>query len=191
MKFYLASGLDNIESARFFRDGLVRSGHVQTYDWTEHGPVAVHGLERIREVAAAELRGVEDADFVVVVLPGGRGTHFEMGAAHAMGKPIFVYAPRHTLVDAHPDTCAFYHLPGVRASWGDAVACLSGIIRCLNPREHDGPLEPMRLGEKLDDYRRRFRRDFILGRRLYCSTCARTVLPDDLDRLGCPGCGIA
>lgn len=191
MKFYLASGLDNIESARFFRDGLVRAGHEQTYDWTQHGAVAAHGIERIREVAAAELRGVEAADFAVVVLPGGRGTHFEMGAAHAMGKPIFVYAPRLSLVDAHPDTCAFYHLPGVRTLWGDAPACLYGILRALDPKEHSGHLEPMRLGEPVDAYRRRFRRDFILGQRLYCPTCARTVLPDDLDRLGCPGCGVA
>lgn len=136
MKFYLASGLDNVESARFFRDGLVRAGHEQTYDWTQHGAVAAHGIDRIREVAAAELRGVESADFVVVVLPGGRGTHFEMGAAHALGKPIFVYAPRLSLVDAHPDTCAFYHLPGVRALSGDAVACLHGItesVKALPP----------------------------------------------------------
>lgn len=136
MKFYLASGLDNVESARFFRDGLVRDGHEQTYDWTQHGAVAAHGIERIREVAAAEMHGVECADFVVVVLPGWRGTHFEMGAAHALGKPIFVYAPRFSLVDAHPDTCAFYHLPGVRALSGDAVACLHGITEAIKALPH-------------------------------------------------------
>lgn len=135
MKFYLASGLDNIENARLFRDALVNAGHTQTYDWTTHGPVAAHGIERIRQVAQAEMRGVHDADVVLAVLRGGRGTHFEMGAAYAAGKPVLVYAPEQSLVSAHPDTCAFYHLPRVQTFWGSADECIPAILLVLKGLE--------------------------------------------------------
>lgn len=191
MKFYLASGLDNAENARFFRDALVNAGHTQTYDWTAHGPVAAHGIERIRQVAAAELQGVLDADFVVVVLPGGRGTHFEMGAAYQAGKPIFVYAPRLNLISAHPDTCAFYHLPNVQAFSGDSDLCVKAIIRLLDPSTHLGTIAPGRPDEGHVAYRKRFMLEYARGHRRCCPDCTRTVRPDDLLLGGCPGCGVA
>lgn len=191
MKFYLASGLENVKSAHFFRDALVSAGHTQTYDWTTHGAVAAHGIERIRQVAAAELKGVLDADFVVVVLPGGRGTHFEMGAAYTAGKPIFVYAPKMNLISAHPDTCAFYHLSNVQTFSGDSDLCVKAIIRLLDPKTHLGAIAPLRLEESRDGYRKRFLLSYARGFRRCCSGCARTVRPEELDGDGCSGCGVA
>jgi nucleoside 2-deoxyribosyltransferase len=188
VKFYLASGLENVASAHFFRDALVSAGHTQTYDWTTHGAVAAHGIERIRQVAAAELKGVLDADFVVVVLPGARGTHFEMGAAYQAGKPIFVYAPKMNLISAHPDTCAFYHLPNVLAFSGDETICTLAIIRLLDPKTHLGDIRPRRAFEDRAAYQKRFLLEYARGFRRHCPACTRTVLPEDLDDGECPGC---
>ncbi len=191
MKFYLASGLENVTSAHFFRDALVSAGHTQTYDWTTHGSAGTHGIERIRQVAAAELKGVLDADFVLVVLPGGRGTHFEMGAAYTAGKPIFVYAPKMNLISAHPDTCAFYHLPNVQTFSGDSDLCVKAIIRLLDPNTHLGDIAPGRLGEDAGAYRKRFMLEYARGLRRHCPDCTRTVRPEALGQGQCLNCGVA
>lgn len=122
-RFYLASGLGNIENARRFRDILVAAGHEQTYDWTAHGPVFSQGLGRLRTVASNEVDGIRRADFVVGVLPGGRGTHFELGLAHGLGKLVYVYSPRRELFEAHPESCAFYHLKEVGRYTGLLHVC--------------------------------------------------------------------
>lgn len=114
MKFYIASKLENHAAVSALRAELVKLGHCVTYDWTVHGPVYRSGLARVAAVAVDEVRGVLDADFVVVLWPGGRGTHVELGMAIAAGKPtVFVsdHEPHH---EATTETCAFYHHPLVR-----------------------------------------------------------------------------
>ena len=95
------------------RDALHRLGHQITYDWTSHGGVFREGLERLREVAVAELAGIEAADYIVVLLPGGRGTHTELGFALAHGKPALMLASRDEpdIFEPVERTCAFYHHP--------------------------------------------------------------------------------
>ncbi len=116
MKFYIASGLENWENVRKLKGVLCDAGHEHTYDWTVHGSVQREGVERIGNVAAFEVEGVIAADVVIVLLPGGRGTHTELGIAIAMkrvwdgNRRILVYSP-----DPEKDfgtggtTCAFYH----------------------------------------------------------------------------------
>jgi Nucleoside 2-deoxyribosyltransferase len=65
------------------------------------------------KIALAELKGVRDADVLVVMLPGGFGTHVEIGAALALGKPVIVHAPdRKTLATPYP--CVFHYHPRVK-----------------------------------------------------------------------------
>jgi nucleoside 2-deoxyribosyltransferase len=109
VRFYIASGLPNAESVRDLRDLLVRAGHVHTYDWTEHGSVAHGGPSLMCKTAECELHGVLTADVVIVLLPGGRGTHVEMGAALASGKRVLLVGDAARL----NDPCAFYHHPRV------------------------------------------------------------------------------
>lgn len=110
MNLYIASGLDNAPSVRALRDLLQTWGHTITYDWTVHGSVQHEGLARIQAVALNELHGVYQADALVVLLPGGRGTHTEMGAALALHKPVYLLGGPE---DRAPGgrTCAFYHHP--------------------------------------------------------------------------------
>jgi len=65
--------------------------------------------ERLQDVASLELNGLLEADFVVVLLPGGNGTHLELGFALAKGKKIFLHAEDPSFFELGPQTNAFYH----------------------------------------------------------------------------------
>lgn len=134
MKIYIATRLENHKQHNALRDLLVAAGHTLTYDWTKHGAVWRSGKDRIREVALSERAGVERADVVVVLLPGGRGTHVELGMALAGNKPVIIWSPRPEVFGAHPDTCAFYHDSGVRPVTGP-LAHIVGILEYRDSRE--------------------------------------------------------
>ena len=117
MRFYLASGLDNIEAAKALAAQLVAAGHTDTYDWRKLGPAQALGPLVWREVAEAELEGVRTAQFVVALLPGARGTHVELGAALAdPRKHVFLVSlDKELILPTGPNarTCAFYWHPRV------------------------------------------------------------------------------
>lgn len=104
-RVYIATRLDAADRVRALRDALLERGVLLTYDWTTHGSVQSEGPARIAEVALAEASGVEDADMVVVLLPGGRGTHVELGIAIGAGVPV-VLVGEQAGADGH--ICAFY-----------------------------------------------------------------------------------
>lgn len=111
MKFYIASRLENAETVRRVAAVLIAAGHKQTYDWTTHGSVQREGEKRITEVAQDETEGVKAADLVIVLLPGGRGTHVELGIAIGFNKSILLCAANKDLFMQDERTCAFYHHP--------------------------------------------------------------------------------
>lgn len=130
MVFYVASGLENAGVARAFAEMLVRLGYRWSYDWTAHGAVAWAGDERVREVSLCEMGGVAASDVVVVILPGGRGTHVEMGAAIAMNKRVILYVPpdeRQRFLGEN--VCAFYRHPAVEIVEGSFADLLAVIQR--------------------------------------------------------------
>ena len=88
-------------------------GHEISYDWTLHGSVKSVSKERLREVAELELVGVSEADFVIVLLPGGNGTHLELGFALATGKRVFLHSEDSLVFELGPQTNAFYHHPDI------------------------------------------------------------------------------
>lgn len=111
MRFYIATKLDNQLKHNRLRAILEDLGHVCSYDWTTHGPVFQHGLKRVREVAQLESEGVATADLLIVLWPGGRGTHVELGMGIALGKECHIITPIDNHYVASPETCAFYHHP--------------------------------------------------------------------------------
>jgi nucleoside 2-deoxyribosyltransferase len=111
MKFYLASGLDNRVAARSLMEHLRGLGHTLTHDWTlAEGAAHEHGEQRMHDVAQTEVSAVLEADFLVVLLPGGRGTHTEMGVALGVGKQVYLVG---TDLELATDPVAFYHHPRV------------------------------------------------------------------------------
>lgn len=124
--YYIASSLKNVDQVRELKKVLDAAGWRHTYDWTVHGSVQREGFERIAEVAAAESQGVCEADVVIVLLPGGRGTHTELGMAIGLvdavaWAPGQKRSPRIAIYSPDPEkdfgtggtTCAFYHHPCV------------------------------------------------------------------------------
>jgi len=113
MKIYIATRLGNAAGHNALRDELLRRGHSITYDWTVHGSVQKDGPARIAEVALREIGGILDADLVVVLLPGGRGTHAELGIAVGLMKPILLVGEPEAFRENGVE-CAFYYAPTVR-----------------------------------------------------------------------------
>ena len=121
MTFYIASRLENAETVSRVANVLKAAGHTHTYDWTEHGSVKSEGQSRIKQVAKSELQGVMRADLVAVLLPGGRGTHTELGIALGSGcRNIVICAESDGFFEQDDRTCAFY--------WNDHITRVIGGI---------------------------------------------------------------
>ncbi len=113
MKFYIATSLSRVTAHHTVRDILKKWSHEISYDWTLHGSVKSVSKERLREVASLELNGISEADFVVVLLPGGNGTHLELGFAIAREKKVFLHTEDPLIFELGPQTNAFYHHPDI------------------------------------------------------------------------------
>lgn len=117
---YVATSVENAWKAREFQSMFARAGWQVTYDSTGQGSLRGLAAKDVCDVALKQMRGVLDADVLVVVLPAGRGTHTELGIAVASNKPIVVYAPSDEhlegphLSGSSRRHCAFYYLPQVK-----------------------------------------------------------------------------
>ncbi len=129
--YYIASGLENVEEVRKLKKVLDDAGWRHTYDWTVHGAVYSEGRDALVQCASDESVGVFEADILVVLLPGGRGTHTELGmavgrldvAVFLAGRGILknpldiarivIYSADPELFTPNEKTCAFYHHPYV------------------------------------------------------------------------------
>ncbi|HTV54774.1 MAG TPA: nucleoside 2-deoxyribosyltransferase [Terriglobia bacterium] len=115
--FYLATAKDRGEELATLVDTLKSHGWERTYAWNGEDE---GGTAQFSDVAVKELKGVADADVLIVLLPGGRGTHVEIGAALALGKPVVIHSPnRDILVKPYP--CAFHYHPGVKLLVSEAI----------------------------------------------------------------------
>lgn len=109
-RFYLAIRLDRASHGNSLVEALKAHGWERAFDWTGNDSTIKEDLSRL---AQAELAAIKQADVLIVLLPGGRGTHVEIGAALALGKPIILHAPdRDTLEIPYP--CAFHYHPAVK-----------------------------------------------------------------------------
>jgi hypothetical protein len=112
-KFYIATSVDNIRQHNALRDHLLLQGHTLTYDWTIHGGLRRLPIALQSSRALAMLNAVRDADFIIVLLPGGKGTHTEFGAAIGLGKRVFIHSEDPEVFQPTEKTSSFYHYPGV------------------------------------------------------------------------------
>lgn len=70
------------------------------------------------------------ADIVFVLLPGGFGTHVELGMALGFGKKVIVHSVDPDIFTKTQGTCAFYHHPIVfklSCELSDADAFLNAV----------------------------------------------------------------
>lgn len=145
MKFYIGSGLKNSERVNLYAKLLKQMGWEHTYNWTKDLGRPVDGDE-LSAIARQEQKGVCEADVVVILLPGGRGTHIELGMALALGKKAFLCAG--TAEEFAPENMvSFYALPGVVRLIGTAEenvaeiwkACSKEAVSTLAPTVQEQP----------------------------------------------------
>jgi nucleoside 2-deoxyribosyltransferase len=125
-RFYLATKKDRSDQAADLLRALKSQGWERTYSWTseEKG-----NAEQYSEIALKELKGVEEADVLIVLLPGGYGTHVEIGAALALGKSVILHAPDHETLDS-PYPCPFHYHPNVQLFVSEEID-VAALLKCL------------------------------------------------------------
>lgn len=133
MKVYIATGLKNTKRHNKLRDLLADRGIGLTYDWTFHGNVSDSGRDIRAETAEKEVVGAASSDAVVVLLPGGRGTHTELGIGLGHCVPVFLWEENGDFSTDH-GTCVFY--------WHESVHRKSGSLEDLANYIAEYLLEP-------------------------------------------------
>lgn len=86
MKFYISTSTKNINEAKALIGILSREGYICSYDWTQHIINKNGSNDEFCEISKFELNGIENCDFFILVLPGGKGSHVELGYALAYKK---------------------------------------------------------------------------------------------------------
>lgn len=124
MNFYVASSFQNKEVVRTVSHQLKQLGWHHTYDWTQNE--RANSIEALRIIGILEKQAISDSDVVVVILPGGKGTHIEIGLAIAWQKRTFLYSPNLDAMDMQT-TSTFYHLPEVQICEGSIEELISTI----------------------------------------------------------------
>lgn len=129
-RFYVASSFRNIVNVRYVARALETRGYVNTYDWTHERVGSDSGkvtLGDLRSIGQRERDAVIGAD-VVILLPGGKGTHVELGIAIAQGRRTILHSPDEVINNLET-TITFYHLPELekcRGTLDDLLAMIVG-----------------------------------------------------------------
>jgi nucleoside 2-deoxyribosyltransferase len=84
-RFYLATRKDRSGEAAALCESLRVQGWSRTFEWSAQDGADSDGRAA---TAVAELEGVRESDVLLVLVPGGYGTHVEIGAALAFGIPV-------------------------------------------------------------------------------------------------------
>jgi hypothetical protein len=110
MKFYAASGFQNIKQVRHVARVLTQKGFIHTYDWTQNERADT--LVKLQSIGEEEKQAVIESDFVVILLPGRKGSHIEFGIALGLNKRLYLYSPTDDIYNP-AESSTFYHVSGV------------------------------------------------------------------------------
>ncbi len=110
MNYYIGSGFYNIENVRRLRDLLSAQGHTHTYDWTLN--TRADSVDALRDIGEKERDAIKGSDFVIILLPAGKGSHVELGIAIGSGVPVFIHDTTDSMTNFET-TSTFYHVAQV------------------------------------------------------------------------------
>jgi len=105
-------------------------GYVNTYDWTQNASARDAGtvtLGDLRSIGQHERDAVMSADVVLILLPGGKGTHVELGIAIAQGRRTILHS-QDEVINNVETTSTFYHLPELEKCHGSLDDLLAMIV---------------------------------------------------------------
>ena len=127
--FYVASSFRNIAKVRYVAQALESKGYGNTYDWTqiESRDAGTVTLGDLRSIGQRERDAVMGADVVVILLPGGKSTHVELGIAIAQGRRTILHSPDEVINNLET-TSTFYHLPELEKCHGTLDDLLAMIV---------------------------------------------------------------
>lgn len=111
MKYYIASSFANKEIVRLTIKSLNNLGFINTYNWTLNEKA--DNKLKLKNIGIEELNAVKDADILIAILPGGKGTHIEMGIAIGFNKPVLIAYFNKELISVD-NSATFYHLDNVK-----------------------------------------------------------------------------
>lgn len=126
MKFYVGSGMKNIELVNYYAKKLKENDWKQTYDWSNEVSDDV-SIDSMIKYADFESQAIVDCDAVIILLPAGRGAHIELGMAMALNKKVFLCSATKEEFNIE-NTVAFYELPKVVKLIGTADENIKKII---------------------------------------------------------------
>jgi nucleoside 2-deoxyribosyltransferase len=93
LKIYIAGKWEERKKVAHLMELFRIIGHKITCDWTTHEYPTENIKDKLRDYAVTDIRGVADCDvfiFYAISQLGYRGAFCEMGAALALGKPVFI-----------------------------------------------------------------------------------------------------
>lgn len=128
MKFYIASSFANKDKVREAASLLKQAGHVQTYDWTAN--LRASSVKELEVYGTLEKKAVLEADFTIVLLPAGKGSHIELGMALGQGKRVYLLSEAEELFDFEV-TSTFYYLPEVCILVGELSGNIESILKSI------------------------------------------------------------
>lgn len=111
MKYYIASSIANKEIVNLTIKSLNNLGFINTYNWTLNEKA--DNKLKLKNIGIEELNAVKDADILIAILPGGKGTHIEMGIAIGFNKPVLIAYFNKELISVD-NSATFYHLDNVK-----------------------------------------------------------------------------
>jgi len=130
---YVATNFDNYRRARQFIAFFKSFDIVPSFDWTPFADrIYANNLPRetdhgeLSRKAIFEVAGLETCAYLMVILPGGSGTNFELGVCYRrfIDRPESMYYPLPiTILDETPGSLvSFHHLPNINYTNSVAIA---------------------------------------------------------------------
>jgi Nucleoside 2-deoxyribosyltransferase len=126
-RFYISSQKDRFQEADDLSNKLKIHGWERTFVWKSE---KLDGPRAFGKLAEDEVRGVREADVLIALLPGGFGTHVEIGVALALGKRVIIHVPEQRVLE-NPYPCVFHYHPSVRILISK-VPEIESIISCVS-----------------------------------------------------------
>lgn len=123
--FYLSSRFSNTTNVKKVATDLLNLNFSQTYDWTTISQVT--SMEQLKTIGKEELKGIQAADFLVLLTPAGKSSHVEMGIALASNLRVYVHSFDSNILSME-ETSVFYHLPNVTIVVGDLKDLIDYIV---------------------------------------------------------------